>query len=770
MDSLQELRTTLDFVWVLVAAALVFIMQAGFLCVESGMARAKNSINVAIKNMADFLVAAGGFWILGFGLMFGLSHDGWFGTSDFATGLESPWAAAFFVFQAVFCGTAATIDGGAIAERTRFGIYLVISFMTSCLIYPVFGHWAWGSLLHGEVPGVVTQGWLEARGFHDFAGSTVVHSAGAWVGLAGMYVIGPRLGRFDEDGTPQKLRPSNLPLVYLGVFILFFGWFGFNAGSTLSATTDIAGIAAKTLVSAVFGGLSGGAISWLLNESRRPEPEFVANGVLGGLVGITAGCDAVSPGGAAIIGLVAGLIVYGGTLLLERVLKVDDVVGAIPVHGFSGAWGTMAVAIFQTELPAGMTRLQYLGVQATGVVSCFLWAFGTAYIVLALINRFFQLRVSPDEEKVGLNVAEHGAGSGFLDLVQAMQRVAHAEQIGDEHKVEVERGTEVGDLGACFNGMIDALGSARLATRQQHEQTQAALEAAEEHRVQAETQARAVKDASAALEQRRAAAEAQAERYHEYLGFMQSTVGQIVNETAQMEKELQNTAARADRMAATVARVTERMQAVQQSLDSTSTQTQDASNMAQRALDASRASQETVEGLGDSTVEIDKVMQVIDSIALETRMVALNASIEAARLGEQGDGFAVVAANIRQLSTQSEGHASDIRSHADRMQAGIAGTLSAIKSIDDVIDGLNGISSAIAATMDERSRDVADVGKLALEAHAASVAMNETVVDVSGTVGAVSGRVKEIYDEFRRLLQAADAVAPSHAPTREMMN
>ncbi|MCH8290104.1 ammonium transporter, partial [Candidatus Poribacteria bacterium] len=221
----------MDYIWVLIAATLVFLMQAGFMCLESGMARAKNSINVAIKNMADFVLSVVGFWMVGFGLMFGISQSGLFGTSEFLINIgENPWRAIFFVFQGVFCGTAATIDSGAIAERTRFGTYLFVSFITSCLIYPIFGHWVWGSFLNGETPG-----WLEARGFIDFAGSTVVHSVGGWVALAGVIVIGPRLGKFAEDGTPRKIPAHNLPLVYLGTFILFFGWFGFNCGSTLAA-------------------------------------------------------------------------------------------------------------------------------------------------------------------------------------------------------------------------------------------------------------------------------------------------------------------------------------------------------------------------------------------------------------------------------------------------------------------------------------------------------------------------------------------------------
>ena len=234
---LVTLQLNLNYVWVLAAAALVFLMQAGFMCLESGLARAKNSINVAIKNLADFVLAVASFWAIGFGVMFGASQAGIFGTSDFFISVDNTWRAAFFIFQVVFVGTAATIDSGAIAGRTRFGAYLLLSVLVSVLIYPLFGHWAWASLLHGE-----QQGWLEALGFIDFAGSSVVHSVGGWVALAGVIVIGPRLGKFDADGTPRRIQPHNMTLAYLGTFILFFGWFGFNGGSTLEAGPAIAPI------------------------------------------------------------------------------------------------------------------------------------------------------------------------------------------------------------------------------------------------------------------------------------------------------------------------------------------------------------------------------------------------------------------------------------------------------------------------------------------------------------------------------------------------
>ncbi|MDC7231933.1 MAG: ammonium transporter, partial [Spirochaetales bacterium] len=360
-----------DILWVLVSAMLVFLMQAGFMALETGLSRAKNSINVAIKNITDFIFSIAAFWFIGYGLMFGKSFYGIIGITDFFTSFdEDSWKATFFVFQAVFVGTAATIDSGVIAERAKFSTYLIMSFITSALIYPIFGHWAWGGLFYED-----QAGWLEKLGFIDFAGSSVVHSIGGWVGLAGAIVIGPRIGRFAADGTPQKIQGHNIVFAYLGTFILFFGWFGFNAGSTLEANYGVAHIIANTIISASFGGITAMFLSMMFSRSKLPEPEMIINGIIAGLVAITAGCAYVRSVSSLIIGIVSGFVIYWGTVLLEK-KGVDDVVTAVPVHAFSGAWGTIAAGLFmKNELlnDLGMSRIRLIGVQVTGVLACFVW-------------------------------------------------------------------------------------------------------------------------------------------------------------------------------------------------------------------------------------------------------------------------------------------------------------------------------------------------------------------------------------------------------------
>ena len=393
-----DVQKHLDYVWTLVAAALVFFMQAGFACVEAGFTRAKNAVNIMMKNLMDFSVGSIAFWAIGFGLMFGVSESGWIGTSgfflsDFTPG-DDPWVLAFWMFQVVFAATAATIVSGAMAERTKFTSYLIYSFFISAFIYPIMGGWAWGGLFHGG-------GWLEKLGFIDFAGSTVVHSVGGWAALAGAIVLGPRIGKYDAKGNPRAIPGHNLPLAALGVFILWLGWFGFNPGSTTAGTKDIAMIFVNTNLAAAAGCVSALITIWLV--AKKPDLAMALNGALAGLVAITAPCNNVSPTSAVLIGLIGGSLVVWAVLLIDRI-GVDDPVGAVSVHAVNGVWGTLAVAIFNIE---GFT-IQQLGVQALGCATAFVWTFSTAYVLFRILKATVGLRVTAEEEIEGLDLGEHG--------------------------------------------------------------------------------------------------------------------------------------------------------------------------------------------------------------------------------------------------------------------------------------------------------------------------------------------------------------------------
>ncbi|GHB95188.1 ammonium transporter [Cerasicoccus arenae] len=435
----------LDIAWILVTAAMVMTMQVGFCLLESGLVRAKNSINVAIKNMADFCVSAAVFWLIGFGLMFGGgSISGFLGLEHFLFNPgDEPLLLAFFVFQLVFCGTAITIISGAVAERIRFSAYLAVAVFVSAIIYPIFGHWAWAVDADGPV------GWLAKRGFLDFAGSTVVHSVGGWVAFAGILIIGPRLGQF-EAGQP-KIQGHNLTLASAGTLILWFGWIGFNGGSTLALNSHVPLIIANTIVAGSFGGLAAMSVAYFYYG--MPKTWSIMNGIIGGLVGITACCDVVSLGGAAIVGILSGLICFGGMLLFEK-LKIDDAVGAVPAHAFCGVFGTLSVALFGQEAAwsTGFSRMEQLGVQVLGIVVCFIWTFSTSLVFFLILRGMLKLRVTPEQEQAGLNVSEHGASTELVDLITEMDRQRRMGSFNQQ--VYVEPHTEVGQIAAEYNRVI----------------------------------------------------------------------------------------------------------------------------------------------------------------------------------------------------------------------------------------------------------------------------------------------------------------------------
>ncbi len=403
-------QTNANILWTLIAAVLVMFMQAGFACVECGFTRAKSAGNILMKNFLDFSVGAVVFFLFGFGLMFGndvgslIGMSGWGLSLDFGGEGDAAWNAVFWFFQSVFAATAATIVSGGIAERTKFKGYILISILVTGLIYPISGHWAWSGLW-GE-----GGGWLETMGFLDFAGSSVVHSVGGWVALAGAMVIGPRIGKYTADGKAKAIPGHNIPLAALGVFILWFGWFGFNPGSTTTAQADIGLIAMNTSLAACGGVIGAMAIAWM--RFGKPDMSMTFNGALAGLVGITAPCDGVSPGGSIIIGLVAGLLVVLAIEFIDKVLKIDDPVGASSVHGVCGAWGTISAGLFNVDVGLFYGGgFKALGVQLLGVGAFFLWAFGAGFIIFSLVKALFGLRVSKEEELKGLDITEHGSES-----------------------------------------------------------------------------------------------------------------------------------------------------------------------------------------------------------------------------------------------------------------------------------------------------------------------------------------------------------------------
>jgi Amt family ammonium transporter len=406
---IDESKYIADTLWVLVAAFLVFFMQAGFAMVEAGFTRAKNAVNILMKNLIDFSIGSLAYWAVGFAIMFGtggwfMGFSGWFVPAETDAFSSLEWSSvpthAAWLFQLVFAATAATIVSGAMAERTKFKSYLVYSIFITGIIYPIAGHWIWGG------------GWLSNLGMLDFAGSTVVHSTGGWLALMGAIVLGARTGKFDGNGRPRVIAGHNLPLAALGVFILWLGWFGFNPGSQMAADPSaIALIAVTTNIAAAAGAIASMITAWV--RLGKPDAGMALNGALAGLVAITAPCAFVEPWAAVVIGAIAGVVVVFSVLLLEN-LRIDDPVGAISVHGTCGALGTILLGVFHNEqgiLYAADkgAAFKFLGVQFLGVFAVLAWCVVTGYILFSAIKAVVGLRVSQEEEMEGLDLGEHGA-------------------------------------------------------------------------------------------------------------------------------------------------------------------------------------------------------------------------------------------------------------------------------------------------------------------------------------------------------------------------
>jgi len=440
--------------WILVAFVLVFFMQAGFLCLETGLTRSKNSINVALKNLIDFGLTTAIFWLFAFGLMFGASSGGLWGTTGFALEFDGSNAntIVFLIFQIMFCGTAVTIISGAVAERMRFNAFMLVVIVMTGLVYPIFGHWAWVGLQER-----VFVGWLGQSGFRDFAGSTVVHSVGGWAALALLLILGARQGRFGPDGQPHAINGSNVPLAALGVFILWIGWFGFNGGSALVMNDSVISIVLHTMAGAAAGMVVAtlASILWL----RHVDVGYMMNGTLAGLVAITAGAHAMSTSESVVVGGLGALVMIAVDRLLLR-LRIDDAVGAVPVHLGAGIFGTLALGLLGDPVPLGFDptsfdRVQFFSAQVVGVVVCGLWTFGMMTLIFRIINRFYPLRVSAADEYVGLNVSEHQARSDMLDLFRVMDEQSRTGDLS--LRAPVEPFTEVGMMAERYNRVMVAL-------------------------------------------------------------------------------------------------------------------------------------------------------------------------------------------------------------------------------------------------------------------------------------------------------------------------
>lgn len=722
--ALAQIQANLDFVWTLTAAALVFLMQVGFLLLEAGLVRSKNSISVAQKNVADFVITTAAFYLFGFGLMFG-SSTGWgFGGDHFAWNSAEDWTFAFFVFQVVFCGTAATIVSGAVAERMRFSGYLITTLVLATVIYPIYGHWAWGNLLIGDNPA-----FLADAGFIDFAGSTVVHSVGGWVALAAIIVIGPRLGRFDANGKPVFIHGHSPVLATAGALLLWIGWIGFNGGSTTVGSGGIAHIIFNTMLAGAFGGVATMLLGRLEDGIFRPDRSI--NGILGGLVGITAGCDVVATWGAVVIGLTAGIVAFYAAKLLERTFKLDDAVGAVSVHGFAGAWGTLALALVAPiEAFGGVGRLEQFLVQLQGVALAFVWAFGISYLFFRFWHGSFGLRVSQDHELSGLNVAEHGVRLGFDRLNQAMSQLSEG-ALELKYRLEVDHGEEAGEVGARFNAYLDNL---EILLRGTGQWTRVLGRHAEE----LATTAKEVADQVARVSTETGTAEQATHRIAETTQRAAAAVETAGREAADIR-------AGAETMSANVHDVASRVADITQALGQIAADAHQADQVVDTAASHSRDVAAVIERLDQQAEAAVAATQLIRDIAAQTNMLALNATIEANRAGAAGRGFAVVAEEVKRLAHQAAEASGEIEQRLDGMRGGATEAVNAITAMGETMGGVHDVVGRITGHVETQSAS----------AHALATAMDEA----AGAADRVTASIATLADNVHHAAENTSAVA-----------
>ncbi len=732
---IAAIKASIDTIWIATAAALVLLMQIGFMLLEGGMVRTKNSINVAQKNFADFTIAMACFALVGFAFMFGDSLGGWLGYTGGFFGLAelSNHDLVFFAFQAMFCGTAATIVSGAVAERFSFTAYACLTVVIALLVYPVFGHWVWGGALGGQ------SGWLAELGFVDFAGSTVVHSVGAWAALAAVLAVGPRLGRYASDGTSIRMQGHSALLATVGAFLLFAGWLGFNAGSTVSAEGPIGLIVVNTLVA----GAAGAAVTLIIGAAREPHflPETMITGLLGGLVAVTAGCFAFSPAASALVGMVGGALAYYAAEWLAR-RGIDDPVSAIATHGFAGVWGTLAVALFAPieALPLG-GRLEQLGVQALGAGVAFIWAFGVVAMAIWALSRVTPLRVSEEAERRGLNAAEHGSTLGTGAVQDLLTRIIEGEATLSD-RARVEAGDESAELIDLFNRLLINIEASTERYRvidgemERLEQRNLSEAAASIARWRAERDierdvvdeiTRIIEDVSSGKLDRRA----DLTRQTAHLAAIGSGVNRLLDHLANMIDSVSNGAktlrAQCERQRSTSGRLaqnaSEEQRSVSEAREQINAMTESTRQTAGNASDSAAAATQTAKlardgeeateraviamrSIEQQTTRIASVVTLIDEIASKTNILAINAAVESARAGAHGAAFQIVAEEVRALATQTQEMAGDIAKKIDETGAAVR---EGVETVEGATSALAQIRSS--ATIAEGSMTV--IGELA---------------------------------------------------------
>ena len=725
--------------WLAIAATLVAGMQIGFLFLEAGFVRSKNSINVALKNVADFALALVAFAFFGAAIMFA-SGGSFIGFEwSYAGYDDSGELVLFFLFQALFCGTAATIVSGAVAERTQFTSYLIVTLPLTAVFYPIVGHWAWASILPG---GANASGWLEALGFVDFAGSTVVHLTGGMAALAVLVVLGPRLNRYNEAGEAEAVQGHNPVLAGAGALMLLVGWLGFNTGGLAPDSDEFARSFANTLFAASAGCLAACAVGQWMEGYFRVDR--MINGLLIGLVAITASAPFATATGALCLGAVAGAASIFVVNFIEQRLKIDDAVYAVTVHGFGGAIGTLAVPFVIRPEHATMSALSQLGVQALGIISIGSFVFAAMYAVSLAMHRRGKLRVTEEAEEQGLNFAEHGASLGSLSLARTLQEInkgqADLSTRFDYHPME--DGSEIADALNVFLAKVE------LAEREADAEMESLLVKERDRADRTEQLMQTFQADFASMVSELKSHSSALASGSEALSKQSNISGGLVDH---VRKQAEDTVSTAEQMSQGARKLADALEAVGKKVA-------EANRATELAGEASRKGAEIASTLESSTFEIGKLVAMIHHISDQTKMLSLNAKIEAVRAGDAGKGFTVVSDEVNQLAKQAEAASVKIGTIVQSLETLIGSSIAQFRSIDQNIELVRSVAAEAEHSAQAQRATSGELAKLIEAAKTQALGNGAAVSQVSENFRRSQQTIGEIDGSAQGLEGLADRI------------
>ncbi|MBN66216.1 MAG: ammonium transporter [Rickettsiales bacterium] len=736
-ERIANLEHNADHLWTITAAIIVFLMQGGFLLYEAGLVRSKNSINVAQKNLADAFISATFYYLIGFNIMFGPTVNGFWGwgTDHYSLTHLSSWTHTFFVYQIVFCGTVATIVSGATAERMKFGAYMACTAFVSTVIYPIFGHWAWGNKIDPT-----NHTFLTDDGFIDFAGSTVVCSLGAWVSLAALMVIGPRIGKYNDDGSVNPIQGHSIVLAAFGGLVMWMGTLAFNSGLAHAGSEELAHVISNTILAGSFAGLTALVCGRLYEGLYRPERSIF--GMLGGIVAIAAGCHVFPTIGTLIVSVVAGLICYFGFEILTRKFKIDDAVCAIPINGFCGAWGTLMVGPLMMEEALGeTTRLTQTLVQAEGVAIAFLWAFGLSYIFFRILDKMVGLRVTPAEEQVGLNTAEHGATLGTGLLQEALVDIVEGER-DLTRRLDQTTGDESAEIAYLFNKFVERLQYLMITILQNAK----VLDTTSERLSTMST--KFSQSFSNIFEQSTVLSDSTRELSKDVDGAAMVT-GEINQNVQSIAQSAEHLSSNLQTVSQTIGQMTASIREIADNANEVSGVTGNAKQSADRAAQA-------VAQLTTATEKIDGVVDLIKDIAEQTNLLALNALIESARAGEAGKGFTVVANEVKSLAEQTAKATDEIVQRISDVNHSTRDVHQVIQDVTGIVETVNVAIGTISNSVSKQSEDTTLAANKVSESAKEAQSVSEAISNVAEGADSVSQNMQSAARQLANVLKSVE--------------